>query len=249
MRNLLLTIKTKLITFELWCKKPAHEQALRALVKGKRVLILGSGPSASELTQIPDDVIIFACNMSPTILLTNHLPTRLGLYLCKKSATTDDKYGTEIGALLSALTISFFMTDDISHMKKIFSTKSTTKYLTDRSTGKRPDGSLVSEYLPTLLKPSSIDELSGTSAKGTSAGIGLLQYALYFEASHIYLSGIDLDLSGYALGEKTNERYKAAHQDIDTNVLAYLSNKYKNISVLSSSSPVSKKIPVATDWV
>ena len=50
------------------------------LLRGKRVLVLGSGPSANDLESIPNDVVVLSCKLAPAVLAAKNLRRRLDLY-------------------------------------------------------------------------------------------------------------------------------------------------------------------------
>jgi hypothetical protein len=46
---------------------------LKKIIENQRILVIGSGPSASELKNIPEDIKIFTCNAGPRLIYKNKL--------------------------------------------------------------------------------------------------------------------------------------------------------------------------------
>ena len=82
---------------------------LSRILKGKRVLVLGSGPSAVDLAHVPDDVIVCACNLSPR-LLANTGRTHIALYSCPSRIMLDHTYRVMVEEALAAYTVGTILT-------------------------------------------------------------------------------------------------------------------------------------------
>ena len=96
-------------------------------------------------------------------------------------------------------------------------------------------------YLRSLIKPHAVKDIMGNSIlPWTSSGMRLLQYALFFGAKEIYVTGLDLGRGGYSWGRSNHW----CHEDIDENFVKIISKKYRNVYSLSAKSPIAKYIRV-----
>ncbi|MDP3920801.1 MAG: methyltransferase domain-containing protein [Candidatus Omnitrophota bacterium] len=215
-----------------------NDAPLRKLIRGRRVLILGSGPSAKELGDIPDDVLIFTCNAGLRLLRERGIDRPVDLYLCRKKAMTADY--PDIEGLLAEQKANVYVMDDARYVKTKKSLKGAYEILL-------PDHQKDNFYLNKLMKPDSMRFIREDEVTWTSAGIRLLQYALYFKASGIFMIGIDLSNNGYFWGPDYAHRLpteKKGHKhSIDFNFLRFMARRHPNLYSLSPSSPVSSHLP------
>lgn len=209
-----------------------HAPILKKLIKGQKILIVGSGPSAAELDDIPEDIKIFTCHAGLRLFTGDRFNRKIDLFLTYKHAMS--KHYEDIEEILPTVKIDLFLVDSFNYVNKKKELKRCySSLIADRQKDNR--------YLKKLIKPYRIEQIIGNSnARHTSAGIALLQYALYFGAKEIYLIGIDFGIGGYFWGEKREER---KHRDIDENFIKIVSKKYNNIYSLSKTSPITKYIP------
>ena len=202
---------------------------MKKLIRGKRVLIIGSGPSAKNLKKIPDDVLVFTCKLAVKLFAEKNLG-KIDLYFNYGSAIKRDY--DHLIKYFPKTKVGFFLTDDIDYVK-------TKKEFFSKVPQLISDSGQNNYYLKRLIKPYNINQIMGRSlAPHASSGMRLLQYALFFKAKEIYLIGVDLGNSGHFYGGK----FKWRHQDIDENFMKIVSKKYKNIYSASKNSPITKYI-------
>jgi len=223
--------------------QPMRDNILRKKIAGRRVLILASGPSARDLPPIPKDMLVFACNTSPELLRRNDR-RHIDLYIANKRFETEPARREQIMKLLSGFTIDIFLFRNPKFIKRHAERLKFKNVILDRSIG----GLENQYYLRKLIRPITVADIVGTSAKNsTTTGIGLLQYALYYKASEVYLLGVDLDGSVRASDkndiEMYSDTYAKAHKDMDHNVMRILAEKYKNIFAASQKSPLTGYVP------
>ena len=220
----------------------SHNNALLTkLIKNQRVLILGSGPSASELSSIPEDVKVFTCNASPKLLLDKKIVREIDLLFFIKSKVSKslliDGLPVEktkaIEELLCRSKIKLVVTNKPEHAQRLKNSKRL-DFTCLFDDGRDP------YYLNHLLQPNSVESIRGSSPlPWTSTAIRLLQYALFYGAKEIYVVGIDFGDGGYFWGPNPNEW---RHPDIDENFVKIIALKYDNMYSLSRSSPMTKYI-------
>jgi hypothetical protein len=219
--------------------QPLHSYLLRRLINDKRVLIIGSGPSARDLAHIPEDVLVFGCNMSPQALLYSPNPGRaVDLYIGNIEAFRC--YGGSIEQLLRTIPIRYFLSRDPKWVRAHSDIVQPHYVLRDRST------TAESYYLKRLgmHRASPLTGILRSSrTPWTSTGIALLQYALVYGAQEIYLIGIDLDCRGYAFTPGTPVRYQSHHMMIDHAVAALCAHRHQHIFCASPYSPLTRLFP------
>ena len=203
-----------------------NRSTLRRLIKNRRVLIVGSGPSASELDGIPNDVLIFTCNRGLMLFPETSLKRRVDLYLCQTGGMTDTY--ADIEALVMRVKTNLFLINKPGFIKRKRSMEGAYSRIVE-------DKVQYNYYLRRLIKPYTLSQIKGQYAAFTSSGMRLLQYALFFQAKEIYLIGVDVDHSGY-FWKKKNIHW---HLDIDREFIRIVSQKYKNVYSASQSSPIS----------
>jgi hypothetical protein len=243
--RLALKIRSTMLSVKPEKKVPhcSHNNAvLQTLIRDQRILILGSGPSASDLNFIPDDVKIFTCNASLRILEEKKIHREIDLLFLIKSKVSKSLIFNNrpaektkvIEALMKRHTIKFVATnkpDYAERMKK--AEKMNFCCLFDD--GRDP------YYLNQLLQPDGVESIRGTSPiPWTSSGLRLLQYALFFGAKEIYLIGIDFGHNGYFWGPNPNEW---RHTDIDENFVKTVSQKYNHLYSLSKNGALARYLP------
>ena len=194
---------------------------LSRLIKGKRVLVIGSGLSARKLNRIPEGFLVFTCNRGIKLLNDIKFNGTIDLYISPADCLENYR---EIGENLQSAKIKIFIIDNLYYIKnRPFLKKTCQCLLQDDFTSNRYLRSLI----PGLER---LGKLKGSSVPWTSTGMRLLQYALYFKAKEIYLIGLDLDTNGYFDGQQ-NLLYD--HVDIDNNVMRLWLEKYNNIYSLT----------------
>src|SRR5262249_46645056 len=211
--------------------------ALRTLIAGRRVLVLGTGPSANDLQSIPEDVVILTCKLGPEILADKNLQRTVDLYyyanIRADRAGRDKRLhlasvvrGARIGTLVceSLLTLA-----DVLPLKSRYA-----QLLLDFRSNQF--------LLRRLIAPKRIADIRGRSfCPWTSTGARLIQYALYFGAREISMIGIDLGQNGYSSGRSMRTWY---HEDIDRNFLELMSKRHDHVYSLSPNSPIADFFPV-----
>jgi len=205
------------------------------LIKDKRVLIIGSGPSAADLGDIPDDVLIFACNYSPVVFLEKKYK-QIDLYATYAIYFEENKNvkKKDVRDLLSKVRINYFVFDDKGFLKKKNLEHSYQKLIIDECRD--------NHYLNELIKPCKVKDLKGTQKTWiASTGLRLLQYALYFKAKEIYLIGIDINDAGHYYEKGSVPR--GGSNELDMNFFKLMAEKHNNIYAVSKNSPIVKFVP------
>lgn len=217
-----------------WFLQPRTDALLRALISKRRVLILGSGPSVHDLSTVPEDVLVFSCNMGPHVLLEKHFPPKVDLYLGNEKAFKN--YGDPLYSLTEQLDISFLLTRNPDFIKKHSEKFHYEKLIRERVTSE-------TYYLKKLYTDTSV--IFDTKDSRTSTGIGLLQYALFYGAKEIYLSGIDLNIeeAGHAFVSPTEKRYNEPHKSADEQFVTWAAQNFSKIFIASEKSPLTKLFP------
>jgi len=210
-------------------RAPRENSIMRKHIQGRRVLILGSGPSAKELENIPDDVLIFSCNTGPQLLLEKNITNKVHVYLGNKKGFIN--YGEVMAGLVRKLDIELFLTRSVPYVKKH-------KFVYKDLVQERVTNSTY--FLERLTGKETAQQITQNDSR-PSAGIGLLEYALYFGAKEIYIIGIDLstDTEGHIFDEPKERRY-SPHEQADKAFVKWVSESYKNVYSASSTSPLSK---------
>ncbi len=214
-----------------------NEIVLRLLLQGQKVLILGSGQSASCLQEIPEDVKILTCNASVRLFAERGWARPLDLFLCRKKAMLHDY--PDIESHLIRLRTHLLIMDD----RKFIVNRPGLRAAYDKLL---LDSQKDNYYLEKIIAPTSLNDLAVTQGlwndvTWTSAGLRLLQYAIYFEAKEIYVAGIDPGAADYFWGGKFIHKHP-----IDINFLKLISERVSNIYSLSPSSPLTQYFPHRT---
>ncbi|MBI3252519.1 MAG: hypothetical protein HYZ52_04295 [Candidatus Omnitrophica bacterium] len=199
--------------------------ALRRLIHGRRVLVLGSGPSAGELDSIPKDVLILTCNNGVKLLSEKHFNRAIDLYYC-----TATKIGKKdiMGALQKVKTDIFITTNPgqiADHAAFAGSYRRLMSY-----------DNMHKNFARRLYWAK---KYRFKNRKTVSAGVRLLQYALYFGAYEIFIIGIDLETSGYFWGGKNRQK----HAGVDANFIQAAQKTHGAIYSLSPKSPLARLLP------
>lgn len=218
----------------------AHEQkTLRSLIRGKRVLILGAGHSAHDLTTVPDDVVVLSCNMGPLMLLEKGFVPHVDLYIVNRAAFKN--YGKPLVAMLAQISIGVLLSREPEHIVQLGETVRYEHLFHDRTTRS-------TFYLEDLVSPSPVSSiLEQDDTMFTSTGVALLQYALFFEASEVYLAGIDLDVDvrGHVLVPSQTPGYHY-HKGPDRKFFAWMVEHHRNVFSISPTSPITALVPSRT---
>ena len=219
-----------------WWRSRSHS-VLKKLISGQRVLIIGSGPSANELETIPDDMRILTCNAGLRLFVKKNIGRRPDLFLCRKKAMIEDY--RDVPDLLAAFKTNLFIMDDLKFVENQPKLKGAYTHLI-------MDHQKDNFYLKRLVQPLRLAQLSTDRVQWTSAGVRLLQYALYFGAAKIYLVGIDLNHSGYFWGEKQRYEHSGAvirhKHTIDHDFVKLMAARCSHIYSLSKNSPITRYI-------
>jgi len=222
---------------ELSFQTAQEQKTLRSLIYGKRVLILGAGHSAHDLAQIPEDVVVLSCNMGPLMLLEKGFEPRVDLYVVNRAAFKN--YGDPIVAMLWELSIGVLLSREPEYIVQFGETIHYEHLFHDRTTRS-------TFYLEDLVSPNPVSSiLEKDDTLFTSTGVALLQYALFFEASEVYLVGIDLDVDvrGHVLVPSKAPGYHY-HKGPDRKFFAWMMDHYRNVFSISASSPIATLVPV-----
>lgn len=201
---------------------------LKKIIKNQRILIIGSGPSANELENIPGDFKILTCNIGPRILLDKKISKVIDIYYCVPGAIEGGHSNENVINLLSKFKINLFI-----YPTKWIKNNSSLKKVYSRCV---KDYAFNDYYLNKLIGPRKTEEIKINllSNNRTSSGLRLLQYALYSKAKEIFLIGIDINQEGYFWGKSNIHD----HLCIDRNFMEIVSKKYNNVYSAAKNSPV-----------
>ena len=215
-----------------------YDPIRRSLIENKRVLIIGSGPSASELEEITDDMVVLTCKRAPRLFEDKKISRSIDLFLCCKNTI---RRNNSIEDMLQKIKTNLLVIDDLRYARS-------RKKLRGSYSRLIADDAKDNFYLKRLIEPHRLQEFrsnppiyngSPKMLQHVSSGVRLLQYALYFKANEIYLIGVDLNNEGYFWGEPKKQK----HLEIDRFFLSVVSKKYKNVYSLSKTSPILKYLP------
>ncbi len=204
---------------------------VKSMINGKRILILGSGPSSCDLKTIPEDVKIFTCHGSPKILENKKISRRVDLYYAMDKVL--DSPQKNILKLLSIFKPRIFITNNTRLVKKHTEYKNHYDLLIQ-------DNPFNRYYMDSSIHPIKLDKtkLEKNSTPYTSTGMRLLQYSLCFKAKEIYMIGVDLGVGGYFF----KDSFVPTHKEMDQRFMKIISEKYKHVYSLSKNSPITKYI-------
>lgn len=215
--------------------QPYRDHLLRGLIQGRRVLVLGSGPSARDLIPIPDDVLVFSCNLGPELLVAKTPRRRVDLYIGNRQPL--EEYGSRIDAMFGDVRFGYFLSRTPRYIRKRRDIRCE-RVLADRGTEK-------SNYmLRRFLDAATVDRLAESVKRGVpSTGVALLVHALVYAASDIFLIGMDLDTRGHALGNHDTGLYAKTHMNLDHEVVRFAATSFRNVWSASEQSPVTALVP------
>ncbi len=186
---------------------------LRKKISGKKVLILGSGPSAAELKSVPADMLLFTCNRGPVFAPPGSLQRPIDLYFCSAHLMKRSKLRKIVPAV-QQIGADLFMTDNPAGIRRI-------KELKGRYSRLLYDNYVSWPYLGSLAAEAGLD---AEDIPALSDEMRLLLYALRYGASEIHVLGVDLWDSGNA----------------DEKLAACLAAKFKHIHSFSRVSAVAR---------
>lgn len=203
---------------------------LRRLFSGRRILIIGGGPSARELSSVPADTVVLTCNSSLKLAADRGI-RRVDLYYFHKRKAAWRASGLQ--DYVRRIPIGFFITN-LPKLRRV-----TQKYQEEIKSRPRllVDSNRNNFYLKRLLRCGHIGDIG--PVHWTSAGLRLLQYALYFKAREIYVIGLDLS-DDYFWGEK---KRSIIEREFEEHVLEEFSRRFANIFSLSERSPITRYFP------
>ena len=226
-------------TTVLWTQQHhVHDPVREQLLRGKKVLIVGSGPSAAELERISSGLTVLTCKFGLKLFEQRNFSGPVDLFMCWKGFV---ERNLEVLRLLSKVKTRVLVMDDLPFTRSI-------KLPEDSYCSLIPDDGKDNFYLKRLIKPYSLKSFKpgkdamlvrGKVLQHVSSGLRLLQYALYFGAEEIYLIGIDLTDEGYFWGQPKKQKHLA----IDNFFMRIVSEKYRNVFSLSKKSAITRYIP------
>lgn len=204
---------------------------LRRLIQNKKVLIIGSGPSASDIEWIPENMVVMTCNAGLRFFTERKPDHSIDLYFCNKAKMEREK---DISKLLQQLRVKVFISRNVDYVRSQPDLRGSFFTLLH-------DDSTDPYYLNRLIRPHRVQDIQGNcQATWTSTGIRLVQYALYFGAREIYLAGLDYGVDGYFWGPKPTPW---GHPDIDENFIKVVSKKFPHLYSASPNSGMSRYLP------
>ena len=243
-KNIISPLKTKVVRgWDACCYKIYHRWRnniiLKKLIENSKILILGSGPSANDFDNIPDDVKIFTCNYGPKLLSDKNIKRGIDLFIgfrfCMETIEHIEKTISEH----FHKKINFFMTDDLQYIKG--KERLNKSYGTLMKYNPREN-----HYLLRLISPYKMRDIHGTSKPWNSTGLILLQFAIYFQAKIIYLIGIDLGKEHFytqKYRDTDGSEFSYQHEDIDSAFIDIVSKRYHHIYSVSKNSAITRYIP------
>ena len=215
--------------------QPLQDRWLTRLIRGRRVLILGSGPSAAALGPVPADVLVFSCNSAIAALMRPGFRREVDLYACNGAPLRTHR--AQLLEIAREFRFSFLLTRQPWRIREagVFRYE---RLMADRATGR---GGLLQRRV--LGRPL-MRRLAALCRSGfPSTGIGLMLYALHYGAREIHLAGIDLNTAGYAFSERANSAYAREHGVFDLGVVRFAHERYGNLSVVTPGSPLAALLP------
>lgn len=215
------------------------DTVMKRVITGKSVLIIGSGPSAGELKFIPEDLKVLTCHRGLDLVFKLRTSKPLGVYLTTRSKAR--RLGIAESLLPQIKTESFVINACDYAKKRPWVNDSCENYLYDDGRDNFMLKKLISPLRVRHLKDNSNYILKQTQDPWTSAGVRLLQYALFFEAKEIFIIGLDIEGDRYFTGE--HKRIPMKHTVMDFNFIKHMSNRHKNIYSLTETSPINRFIP------
>ena len=93
-----------------------NRSTLGRLIQNRRVLIVGSGPSASELDEIPKDMLVFTCNRGLKLFLDRNINRKVDLYFAHTGGMTDTH--KDIETLLMRVKTNIFVINKPDFIKR-----------------------------------------------------------------------------------------------------------------------------------
>lgn len=210
-----------------------RRSVLQPIFAGRRVLIVGTGPSAAELGWIPDDVLICTCKDGLGLFAERAQRSRVDVYASIRSRLQTEP---RLAELLARTRPKVFMSNDPRYIRRTRSLRGLYSSLVYDS---GDDNGIVRR----LIAPTRVTDIRGSALRlKISTGMRLLHYAIYFGAREIFVIGIDLGQKGYVWGERTSDR-PWNHADIDENFIRIVSARYPDIFSLSGNSPIARYLP------
>lgn len=255
-KKLIKSIKkflSKTIGHKSWIKqvrrKIEFHSNMKRIISGNKILILGSGPTAAELKEIPEDVRVLTCNAGIKLFVDRNIERVVDVLFIIRNKDTKKITVYENGEPRSVAKSKYIeQLIKKSQIDCLITNK--TKYLSqlavDASLNRHFrhllfENGICNRYIRKTLKGTDPARLAGNNDRPwTSTGMRLLQFALYFKAKEIYLAGMDLGEGGYFWAENNNPW---THTDIDRNFLTEVSKRFPNVFSISNSTITSPILP------
>lgn len=206
---------------------------LEPVIRGRRALIVGTGPSAADLGSIPDDVCVLTCKDGLRLFSERSERTHVDVYSCFRSGLERE---SGLPELFDRTRPGVFVSNDLCYVRNRTD-------LTGLYGRLMYDVGEDNTMLRRLIRPHTVEEIRGAALRAkTSTGMRLLQYALHFRAREVFLVGIDFGRDGYVWGSREASR-PWNHADIDENLVRIVSQRHGNVFSLSASSPAIEYLP------
>jgi hypothetical protein len=207
-----------------YCKK---------VFENKDVFLIGSGPSANSITEIPTEAIVACCNFSPEAIESLLKSRSIDVYLTSKEALLS---GGVIENILKKYRVDYCIHNQLNLPKKL-PVKNNQFYLTQ-------DVTIARIVTPELSYKEIQDINSKNENTILSSGMQLLSYILLSNPRSVILAGIDTDLSvEYFDNLSYNNDYKSYkknnHYIMDKLFLERVAKEHKNI-IVPKTSPIYK---------
>jgi hypothetical protein len=207
---------------------------LEELIKGQRILVIGSGETANELESIPSDVKVFTCNTSYSVLLRKNIERKIDLHLTSRESIKI--YSNKANNML-------VNNNQIEDLKKIGVNNIICNSADELIEGTYQMYDLIKNnyYAIQLIKPKPIKEISENwllHCREASSGLRLVIYALYYGAKEVYTIGLD-NSGGYSW-DSSLQNYP--HVTFDIPYLKELVKTHKNIYSVSKNSKITEII-------
>jgi hypothetical protein len=215
--------------------QPIRDHRLGRLLRGRRALVLGSGPSAADLPPVPDDVVLLSCNTAPEILGPKGIRRPVDLYLL--NATALENYPDRLERMFAEVRVRWLISRHPDRVRRLASLR-WEHFAWDRATGGR---NYLARRLwdgPTVERLASLAE-----REGPSSGVALVIHALVYGASEIHMIGLDLDGRGHATAPHDNTWYSRTHRPFDVECIRLAQARSGILSSVSADSPITSLLP------
>lgn len=210
-----------------------------SILNQQRVLIVGSGPSAAQLAEIPEDIVLLCSNASSLVLLNRELGKPIDLLSCDYQIYF--RYRHHMKQIFPKQKVKVFATNYPHALMNL----DEVRYNCLRVVRGLPYHWFYDGFFAPLKREDLVNEIpSVNTSLIPSNGMRLLLYSLACSAKEIYLSGIDFWEGGWFKGHiHQHKKEDNFHYEIDHGIARHLSAKSKNIFSACEASAASYYFP------